>query len=191
MPSVLARALLGTVVVLALGWPGAALAQEPGASPAAGSSPSPAPTPLVPLPDPPDPEPTGAPQPTAEPEETSSPEAQEPSPSPSPRRARRSPTPSPVPAPTRVRVAATDGALPTPTDLPSDPPSVLASPGPARDPLDVGLAETEPSPTPAPATASPERPTDPLTRGLQVALGGAVLLGLAGGTGLYLTRERR
>ena len=75
---------------------------------------------------------------------------------------------------------------------------LLLAPGPAAaqgspssDPLDVGPVPSSAPPTPAAAPEPVERPTDPVTRTLQLALGGAVLLGLAGVTGLYLTREHR
>lgn len=62
---------------------------------------------------------------------------------------------------------------------------------PSADPLDVGPVQPLGTPTPAAAPEPDERPTDPVTRTLQLALGGAVLLGAAGVTGLYLTREHR
>jgi hypothetical protein len=79
--------------------------------------------------------------------------------------------------------------IPAPTGLPS--PSAVASPDvlPSVVASPVELSP-EPSPSPVAVPAQEKRDTGSrLNRLVQLLLGGAVLLGLAGGTGLYLTRS--
>ena len=68
---------------------------------------------------------------------------------------------------------------------------LLALSSPAGAALAAGA--TAPAPAPEGAAPGPARPSaspDRYTRAFRVVLAGAVLLGLAGSTGLYLTRER-
>ncbi|MDP9435573.1 MAG: hypothetical protein M3P93_10430 [Actinomycetota bacterium] len=73
-----------------------------------------------------------------------------------------------------------------------------ASATPARQVPGFGrLDESTPTPTPAPPAAptgggadEAGEPAGPYVRTLRLVLAGAVLLGVAGVTGLYLTRER-
>ncbi len=67
-----------------------------------------------------------------------------------------------------------------------------ASPSPELQVVPLGSEEpSEPAPDPSP-TAAAEQPvaSDPITRTVQLTVGGAVVLGLLGVAGLYLTRGR-
>ncbi|HWG94391.1 MAG TPA: hypothetical protein VNU66_09225, partial [Mycobacteriales bacterium] len=84
------------------------------------------------------------------------------------------------------------------------PPTTTATATEEEEPLAPAPAATSVSPTAEPtATPTPSAspapvgevvaedvpPSDPVARLVQLVLGAAVLLGIAGGTGLYLTRE--
>lgn len=133
------------------------------------------------------------PAPTAEP-------TQQPKPSPKPTTPSAAPEPAPTqtgaaasPAPTRapVRSARPTGASATP-DSPSPPPSTvepaMSSHLPVSPPPGTPAADQQGEATETVASSSP---SDPLTRLVQLVVGAAVLLGVGGGTGLYLTREGR
>ena len=74
--------------------------------------------------------------------------------------------------------------------------SPTASPTPSRGvpagPLVVptGSPSASPTPTPTPAASRPRSASDPVTRLLLVGVAAAVVLGLLGGGGLWLTRRR-
>jgi len=129
---------------------------------------SPSPGPIIPLPSPS----SASPSPSR---------SEPPSSSPTPTRRRRSASPNPVvtviPAPTTVQSVA-------------PPPSTKQQP-PA--PIDVGndTASPDSATTKKAAKAPPKQPTDPLTRLVQFLLAAAILLGVGGGVGLYLTRDTR
>ena len=65
---------------------------------------------------------------------------------------------------------------------------------PVTGSIDIGEVQRDPSSTPQPTITPKESSSsssgDKLTRLLVLVLGGAVLLGLSGATGLYLTRHR-
>lgn len=172
---------LVAVLLFAVAVPAGALAAQAFASPGA-----------VPLQVSPSAEPSGSavpspsstrPQPTERPEPSPSV-----SPSPAPRR-----TADPASSPTRTR--------PSPSASPSAPAFATFLPAPSPGPLEtssvtspqpVFSAPVEPpeaSSVPVPAATSGSATGAGLERLVRVALGIAVLLGVAGVTGLYLTRE--
>lgn len=129
---------------------------------------SPTPSPVIPLPSPTSASPTPS-------------RSEQPSASSTPTRRRRSASPNPVvtviPAPTTAESVA-------------PPPSAKTLPTPSS--AEGGIdASPEPAPVKKATQAPPKKPTDPLTRLVQILLATAILLGVGGGMGLYLTRDTR
>ena len=167
-------AVLALTPVLALGAADRALAME--------EEPAVVPTTVLPGPDEPDP-----------------PSSPEPDPEPEPVPTTAAPTTA-APQPTRE-----PARTPEPTSTRTAPPSPIAtllqevtsSPSPTstmtRPPIPVGgLVDDDEEPVEESDAAEHDGPpADPLTRLVQLVIGGAVLLGVGGGVGLYLTREGR
>lgn len=163
--------------LLLVGSAGAVGAQEGGPGtgavpelPAPTQEPPPEPTPEPePEPEPPpDPEPEPAPQPAEEPAE------------PSRTRASSAPVTRAPSSPSTAEQPAQEAVV---DDAASPPPP----PGPSVRPFPVATPD---SATPAPV-ADTARPADPISRLVQLAVAGALLLLVSGVTGLYLTRESR
>ena len=107
----------------------------------------------------------------------------------------RTPTPSPTPS-RSARPASTPSPTPRHTRSPRPRSTFSAAPGSTEHPVtgtvNVGRVRPQsPSPTATPKDSSSySNPGDTITRVVYLVLGGAVLLGLGGATGLYLTRHR-
>lgn len=139
-----------------------------------------------------DPEPTEAPTPEPEPEPSCGPLCL-PTPTPPPE-----PTSEPTPEPTATAVTPSSTKSPSARPKRSSAPRSTYVPrtGSTANPLtggvSVGPAELgtpDPQTTPRAENAASSSGSSGLTRLLTLVLGFGVLLGLAGGTGLYLTRH--
>ncbi|HVM27465.1 MAG TPA: hypothetical protein VM433_07305 [Mycobacteriales bacterium] len=138
--------------------------------------------PVSPSPEPPpepepEPEPSSAPPPPSPPPEPEPPPARTTTATPSSSAARTLAPSAPTPAATRSAADADDDAQPTSTGSPEG----TGTPSPAPE-----LVEQTPV---AEAVVDPPAPADPLTRLVQAVVALALLLGAAGGAGLYLTRH--
>jgi hypothetical protein len=81
--------------------------------------------------------------------------------------------------------------IPAPSDQPASP--LAVQPAGPLPPIELGSAEPSPSPvaTAAAKSAASTSGSDRLTRLVRLLLVGALLLGIGGGAGLYLTRSAR
>lgn len=105
---------------------------------------------------------------------------------------------------TQVAVAQEASVSGTAAPLPPPPRRTTGPPEPSDPSATTPVSSVLPSvvdapssPAPAPPDSEVEpagdsaSPTDPLLRLVQLAVGGALLLGVVGGVGLYLTREHK